>query len=285
MWTLLVMAHLFGLTAYTLLLRKKTSSQSNKLFITFLMQIGLFVPSLVYIPMNKITLLHTPTEWFFLCTGAVLLTGYMVFNVLALAKLDASIFTVLFNLRIFVITILGYLLLAELPTFTQVIGGLIIFGSIAYLYVHKTIHWKSRSTLLGLFTMIWFSMHALLERYNLRFWSPEDYLFFIQVIGLVLMLPLLFIRKINIRQEMRHVRDGTTLLLMVTRAISAYGYVYALMFGSLAITSYISSLSVVFIVLSGIYFLGERTHVRKKLLAAAIACVGLTLILYGKLIV
>jgi drug/metabolite transporter (DMT)-like permease len=44
-------------------------------------------------------------------------------------------------------------------------------------------------------------------------------------------------------------------------------------------------MSVVFIVLFGIYFLGERTHMRKKLLAAAIACVGLTLILYGKLIV
>lgn len=283
-WILLVVTHLIGLTAYTLLLRKQTSSPSSKLFIAFLMQVGLFAPALLYLPLNMITFSHSFTSWVGLGVGALLLAGYMVFNVMALSKLDASVFTILFNVRIFVVTILGYVLLRELPTSAQVVGGIVIFGSIVYLYMGKQSHWNTRSTYLGIVTMGWFSVHALLEKYNLRSWSPENYLFFINLLVLLILLFVVLLRRINVHKEFKRIWNKSMLLLMIARSLSAYGYVYALMYGSLAVTSYISSMSVVLIVVFGIYILKEHDHRLRKIGAAGIALVGMTIIFLSQLV-
>jgi hypothetical protein len=42
-------------------------------------------------------------------------------------------------------------------------------------------------------------------------------------------------------------------------------------------------MSVALIVLFGIYVLGEKDNIKQKLLAVAVACVGLTLILVSRL--
>ena len=71
--------------------------------------------------------------------------------------------------------------------------------------------------------------------------------------------------------------------MLITRALSAYGYTYALLYGSLAVTNYVSGMSVTLIVLFGIYILGEKEDMKQKLTAVGVACVGLTLILLGRL--
>ncbi len=282
-WSALVFTHLFSLTTYTILLRKSTLGKLNKLFIAALMQTSLFLPSVFFLVLGKISTQHSASDWVFLLCGSVLLAGYMIANVWALSKLDASVFTLLFNLRVLVITVLGYLLLHEAPSTIQMAGGLIIFVGIVVLHFHKNAKWRSEATLAGLFTMFWFSMHALLEKYNLKFWSTEDYIFFFNLFAAIMLWLVLVVRKVNVRSQLQHTKSASLLGLLISRSLSAYSYIYALAFGSLAITSYVSSMSVVFIVLFGIYFLGEHTHVRRKLLAAAIACAGLTLIFYGKL--
>ncbi len=284
-WAILVFTHLFGITTYTVLLRQSTFGKLNKLFIAALMQTSLFLPSVLFLVLGKISVQHSAKDWAFLLCGSFLLAGYMIANVWALSKLDASVFTLLFNLRVLVITLLGYVILHETPSVIQMVGGFIIFIGIVVLHLHKNAKWRSEATLAGLFTMFWFSMHALLEKYNLKFWSTEDYIFFFNLFATILLWVMIMVRRVNVRSQLQHTRNASFLVLLITRSLSGYSYIYALAFGSLAITSYVSSMSVVFIVLFGIYFLGERTHMRKKLLAAAIACVGLTLILYGKLIV
>lgn len=282
-WLLLVAAHLFGLVGYTLLIRKSTFGDLNKLLMSALMQTAVFVPSIFFLITGQVSFDHTTGQWFFLVLGGFMLAGLMITNVWALAHLDASVFTILYNLRLLVVTVVAYLLLGESPPALQLVGGLVILVSIIMLNLHKESKWKSTPILIGLFAMLWFSFHAVLEKYNLNNISIESYLFIFSAIGTVMIWTLVAIKKINIRKELVHIKDKNIYGLLVTRVISAYGYVYALKFGSLAVTNYVSGMSVTLIVLFGIYLLGEKEYLRQKLISAAVACVGLTLILVGKL--
>ena len=71
---------------------------------------------------------------------------------------------------------------------------------------------------------------------------------------------------------------------MIFRAMSAYGFILAFSAGAiLSISTYISSLSVIIIVLLGIWLLGENDYLKQKLIATALAFAGLTVILIAHL--
>lgn len=282
-WLLLVSAHLIGLVGYTLLIRKSTFGRLNKLLMSALMQTAVFIPSLIFLVTGQVSFDHTASQWMFLILGGFMVAGLMVTNVWALTHLDASVFTILYNLRLLVVTILGYVLLGETPPMLQIVGGLVILASIILLNLHKENKWRSAPVLIGIFTMLWFSFHAVLEKYNLQQIPIESYLFIFSAIGTVMIWILVLLQRVNVRSELLHIRDRKIYGLLITRAVSAYGYVYALKFGSLAVTNYVSGMSVTLIVLFGIYLLGEKEHLRQKIASVAVACLGLTLILASKL--
>jgi drug/metabolite transporter (DMT)-like permease len=280
---MLVITHLTGLVGYTLLIRKSTFGSLNKLLMSALMQTAVFVPSLIFLSTGRVSFNYTVIQWLFLILGGFMLAGLMVTNVWALTHLDASVFTILYNLRLLVVTILAYMFLGESPPTLQIVGGLIILVSIIFLNLHKGSKWKSRPMLIGLFAMLWFSFHAVLEKYNLQQIPIESYLFIFSAIGTVMIWALILVKKINFTKEIAHIRDKKIYGLLIARVISAYGYVYALKFGSLAVTNYVSGMSVALIVLFGIYILNEREYIKQKLISVLVACLGLTLILFSKL--
>jgi drug/metabolite transporter (DMT)-like permease len=247
------------------------------------MMTGVFLPSIIFLFLGKVSFDHSLTEWFFLTLGGFMVAGLMVTNVWALTHLEASLFTILYNLRLLMTTILGYLILDELPKPLAIAGGLTILVSILMLNLHQNKQWRSKSILIGLFAMLWFSFHAVLEKYNLRQLDFESYFFTFALIGTVLLWVLVFIKRIKVVDQIVHIRDKKIYWLLATRALSAYAYTYALKYGSLAVTNYVSGMSVALIVLFGIYILGEKTQVRQKLSAVAVACVGLSLILISRL--
>lgn len=283
-WVLLLVGHLIGIVSYTLLLRKSTLGKLNKLLMATLMQTGIFIPSLIFLITGNVSFSHSPQQWFFLVLGGCMLAGLMITNVWALSHLDASIFTILYNLRLLTITILGYLILGEFPKPLQILGGLIILVSIFMLNLHQNKQWRSRSVWIGVFAMLWFSFHAVLEKYNLGQVDFESYFFTFALVGTILLWTLVFVKRINVIDQIEHIRDKKIYALIGTRALSAYAYTYALKFGSLAVTNYVSGMSVALIVLFGIYVLDEKSQIRQKLSAVAIAGVGLTLILVSRLV-
>ncbi len=284
LWTLLLVGHLVGIVGYTLLLRKSALGNLNKLLMAALMQTGIFLPSILFLFYGSVSFDHSLSEWFFLTLGGFMLAGLMITNVWALANLDASLFTILYNLRLLATTLLGFLILGELPTPLQMAGGLIILASIFMLNLHRNSRWRSKAILIGLFAMVWFSLHAVLEKYNLQQLDFQSYFFTFSLIGTVILWLLVLYKRINVVKQIEHIRDRKIYALIATRTLSAYAYTYALLYGSLAVTNYVSGMSVALIVLFGIYILGEKTDVRQKLTAVSVAGVGLTLILVGRLI-
>lgn len=283
-WLILISAHLVGIVGYTLLLRKSVLGNLNKTLMAALMQTAIFLPSTLFLIFGNVSFSHSKTEWFFLILGSFMLAGLMITNVWALSHLDASLFTILYNLRLLMTTILGFIFLDELPTPLQMLGGLVILISILMLNLHQNKRWRSKSILIGLFAMLWFSFHAVLEKYNLQHLDFQSYFFTFALIGTVLMWLLVLYKRINVIGQIEHIHDKKIYALLITRALSAYGYTYALLYGSLAVTNYVSGMSVTLIVLFGIYILGEKEDMKQKLTAVVVACIGLTLILIGRLL-
>lgn len=284
LYFLILFAHLVGLVSYTLLLRKSTLGKLDKLLMAALMQVAIFLPSIIFLVLGRVSFMHSLQEWAFLALGGFMIAVLIITNVKALSNLDASIFTIIYNVRLLVTTILGFLILGELPSSLQILGGAIILMSIVMLNLHKNKQWRSKPVLIGVFTMLWFSFSAVLEKYNLIYVDFESYFFIVTLIGTVLVWSLVFIKGIKIKDQIVHIKDKKIYWLLATRALSAYAYTFALKFGSLAVTNYVSGMSVALIVLFGIYILGEKTQIYQKLIAVAIACVGLTLILISKLV-
>ena len=283
LWAILITMHMFGLVSYTILLRKISNRKLDKIFTATVMSTALWIPSIFYIFTGKVQFDLTFHQWSFLILGSFFVAGLHITNVWALAHLDASMFTILYNLRLLVVTVLGYFILGELPTKLQIVGGIIILSSILMLNLHVDSRWKSKPILIGLFTMLWFSFHATIEKYNISEINIETYIFIFFTLGTLFLWILVFYKRTDVKTQMSLLADRQIALLLFTRAISAYSYIYALKQGDLAISNYISGMSVVVVVLFGIYYLGERNEKKQKLIATAIALVGMTLIFVSKI--
>ena len=282
-WTLLLAGHLVGLVGYTLLLRKSALGSLNKLVLAALMQTAIFIPSLLFLAFGYVSFVYSPLEWALMLLGAAMITGLHISNVWALTHLDASLFTILYNLRLLAVTILGFVFLGELPTVLQMVGGFIILISIALLNLHLNSRWRSVPILIGLGTMLWYSFHAVLEKYNFGLFNIESYIFIVSLAATIMLWSIVFLMRVDVWGQITHIHDRKIYALLPARILSAYAYMYALLYGSVAVTNYVSGMGVALIVLFGIFLLGERDEMWQKLAAVAVACVGLTCILVAKL--
>jgi drug/metabolite transporter (DMT)-like permease len=282
-WIILLLGHLIGIVGYTLILRRIHLGKLDQTLTSALMMTAVWLPSLFLLAAGKVNFNLSSSQLLFLGLGGFMVAGLMITNVWALRHLDASMFTILYNIRLLTLTIFGYLIFHERPKNLQLLGGVIIFLSILALNLHKDKKWKSKPILIGLFAMTWFSVHALVEKQNIKTNNFETYVFMFGAIGTLLMWMLVAYKAIDVSDQIKHIRDRKIYLLLVTRCLSAWGFIYALKYGSLAVTGYVSGMSVALIVLFGIYVLRETEQKRQKLTAVGIACIGLTLILVSRL--
>ena len=183
LWAILITMHMFGLVSYTILLRKISNRKLDKIFTATVMSTALWIPSIFYIFTGKVQFDLTFHQWSFLILGSFFVAGLHITNVWALAHLDASMFTILYNLRLLVVTVIGYFILGELPTKLQIVGGILILSSILMLNLHVDSRWTSKPILIGLFTMLWFSFHATIEKYNIEQINIETYIFIFFTLG------------------------------------------------------------------------------------------------------
>ena len=256
----------------------------NKLLLAALMQTGIFIPVIVVILLGSpISFSFAPMQWVALTISGFLIVGMQLTTIKALQHLEASTFTIIYNLRLFITTILGFIFLHELPTPLQITGGIVIFISILLLNLHKNRRFASTPILLGLLATIWFSVHATLEKYNVVEVGFTDYMFWSQGLGMLLLWGLVLRSDVNLG-ALKSAFDWHMVRLIVLRVMSAWGYTYALLYGSLAVINYVSGLGVALIVLFGVLLLGEKDHLKQKIYAVVVAVIGLTLILAGRLL-
>jgi drug/metabolite transporter (DMT)-like permease len=281
LWTALLGLHLIGLTGYTLLLRKSALGSIDKFLLAALMQTAVYLPVPFLIAILGVDLTMSAWQWLMLVANGLTIVGIQLLGILALKYLEVSVWTIVFNLRLLFVTVFGFIFLSELPTPLQLLGGFIIFMSILALNLHRHGRYRTRPILIGILATIFYSVHSVLEKYNVDHVGIAPYLLVSGTLATSVLWILLLRRRVKMPHVIQHF-DWHLVQLLGLRILSGWAYLLALPLASVAVMNYVSGMGAVLIVVCGIYFLGERDQLREKFIALSIAVVGLTLIFLGR---
>lgn len=283
LWLFFVMIHLVGLVGYNLLLRKSLVAKVDSLTLATVMQTGIALP-MVFV------LIISPPDIHVYDLGAVIqiiITTSLVImlhltNVKALQYLEAGIYSILYNLRIIFTTILGILFLNEEIVPLQILGGVLILLGVLTLNQKGKQALKIRGIQWGIAASVVISFLNLFEK------AMINNVGYVGYAAPVMLLAAIFMWTVALAQgkkiELSYLRKPKTVQLMALRAMSAYGFTLAFNAGAvISVATYISSLSVIIIVLLGIWLLNERDHIKQKIIATALAVLGLTAILIANI--
>lgn len=284
MWLLFILIHLVGLVGYNLLLRKSLVANVDKLTLATIMQTGIALPMVfvLFIAPPDIHAYDTRTIVQVLITTGLVISLHLT-NVKALQHLEAGIYSILYNLRIVFTTILGIVFLGEDIVPLQILGGFLIFLGVL------TINQKGKSSVSavglqwGIAASVVISVLNLFEMKLINEVGYINYAVPVMLLGAIIMWCLMLSQRKKIKFS--YLKEPRTLQLMVFRALSAYGFTLAFSAGVvISVATYISSLSVIIIVLLGVWLLKEKDHIKQKVVATSLAVLGLTAILIANLL-
>lgn len=200
----------------------------------------------------------------------------------ALALTQASVFTILANLRVIPIIILAALFLDDEITLQIVIGAaVVLLGTSLVLYEKGTKFHLKKGEIYSLLAGLFIAVPFISDSYALRDgYDPASYLAFIWIIPAT---TLAILRPQNRREMVSYLSDrqflykaaipGASLSVAVISIMTAFQ-----LEGNPSVLTVISQLSSVTVVLFAILFLNERDSLSRKLAASVIAFVGLLIV-------
>jgi drug/metabolite transporter (DMT)-like permease len=283
MWFLFLSAHLVGLVGYNILLRKSLVAKVDKWTLATIMQ------SAIALPMIFALFIATPDfasytiqNWILIVSTAIFVIGLHTTNVFALQHLEAGVYSILYNLRIIITTILGIAFLDESIVPLQILGGLLIFAAVIAVKQKGDRRLTTIGIRYGVLAAFVISFLNLFEKKLIADIGFLGYAIPVMLISSILMWGVFIVKGNKISVD--YLKQPKTIQLMLFRALSAYGFTLAFYNGAvLSVSSYISSLSVIIIVLLGIFILKENDYLKQKLIATGLAALGLTAILIANL--
>jgi drug/metabolite transporter (DMT)-like permease len=281
-WLALLSLNVFGTAGFNLLIKRTAWTQLDQWLTAAILQTGLFIPFLIKeaaMPIKFPT--FTSFDLLLLAIAACGLISLQYFNVKALEHLEASVFSVVYNTRIIFITLLGGLFLAESIGLLALLGGGLIFLAIFIVRQKSERRITATGIGFGLAAALAMSTMNTCEKELIKLVGYQQYIFPLFAVACIILWAIVFIRRTAVPINL--IMTPTSLGLMALRACAGIGFSYSLVFGPVAVSSYISSLSVVALVIFGILFLNEGDYLRSKVVAVATATVGLTMILIDSL--
>lgn len=279
MWLLLLIVHLTGMVGFNLSLRKSVLKNIDRFALATVMQIGIAVPS-IFLLVFKTPALNSYTGFdFLLLTSIILLTiGLQVTNVKSLQYLEAGVYSVIYNLRILITTVLGILFLSEGIVWPRIAGGMLILLAIFIVRQEGSKTIRIRGVWWGIAAAFVISFLNLSEKLLIENVGVLNYFALAQITAAVIMAAYLFSRPGNVVKP-SVLWQPRMLQLMAFRAVSAYGFTFALAAGALvSVANYIAGMSVILMVIFGALLLGEKDYLLRKAIATAVAVSGLTII-------
>lgn len=280
-WYFFAIISVLGISVATLLervLMKEESSNPIGYAIIFQFLVGI-ISLIITLLLNKFVL---PTNLNLLprfIVSAVLWAGMTVFNFKAIKTLTAGEITILGTSGTIVSILLGIFLIGETLKVSGILGTLLIFTAILIINSEKLSFHSKQGVLFALLSAVFGGIAVVNDAIILQSYEAFSYMVIISLLpGIVLLL--LFPKKIL---ESKKLLNFKRVKLMTIFCIfySIQGITYYLALQNGAPVSHLSPLvrsSIVLTVILGAIFLKERLNLLKKLIAAAVATVGVTLI-------
>ena len=187
--------HVIGLTGYNLMLRRSLVAKADRWTLATIMQTGVALPLLLFALIVRPHLHgYSPTLIAQMVGAAGLVTALHTTNVMALHYLEASVYSILFNLRILFTTVFGILFLNEAVIPLQILGGLCIFMAVLTLRKHDRKHLTIIGIEWGLVAALTISILNLSEKSLLNHVSYLSYVVPTMLLASVAMWAVLLIR-------------------------------------------------------------------------------------------
>lgn len=283
MWLTLLVFHLIGLVGFNLILRQSVLGRADRFTLSTIAQTGIAIPAVVLLLAAPPHLNNFSVRDFWYLGWAVILTiGLQTTNVKALQYLEASVFSVIYNLRILLTTILGILFLSEKIIWLRIAGGVLILLAILIVKQRGSQSVRAKGLAWGFIAALVVSFLNLTEKLLIIHIGFLNYFPLVSVLCAVIMWAYVLARRPNF--EVGLLRQPKMIKLMSLRAMSAYGFSGALAAGALIdVANYISAMSVILMMLLGVILLGEKDFLRRKIIATAVAITGLTVVLIASL--
>lgn len=285
MWLLLLFIHAFALAGFNLSLRKSLINKVDPFTLATVMQTGIAIPlAVVYIFRPVSFDAYQLTDYMILALLILLTISLHISNVKALQYLEKGVYSIIYNLRLLIVTVLGILFLSEDVVWLRILGGVLIFLAIVIVKQKGNRSVRVKGFEWGIIAAFVISFLNLTEKTLINNVGILNYFPFAMIAAAAIMWTyLLFIKKEKVDKNL--LVQPQMLQLMVLRAVSAYGFPFALASGALlSVANYISGLSVIIMVALGALLLGERDYLLRKTIATGVAVLGLTIILISGLI-
>lgn len=239
---------------------------AGSILIAYGFWMGFKIPNIQHISLNLIIM-------------TVLLGFGNMLNFTALRRTEASEFTVLFSTRAVWSVVAAILVLGESFGLKQIIGGSLIISSVFLVSWKKKSFRLNEGEMLTLAAAAFFGIEFVNDTYLV---SSIDLLFYLP---LIFLLPSLFIGALNYKKlptihKVVSLKDFFKLsFLALMFAISATATLTAYTKGhNAAQIAILNQTSTILIVMLGIIFLNERSHMKLKILGAVISLIGVFLV-------
>lgn len=284
MWLALLFVHVFCLAGFNLMLRKSLVGKADPFTMATIMQTSIAIPAVFLLIFRPMTFgVYEPKYVFGLIVEIMLGLALMVSNVKSLQYLEASVYPMLYNLRILITTVLGILFLNEKLIWARIIGGMLILLAIFIVRQRGDRSVTSRGIAWGLGAAFVISFLNLNEKFMIEHIGMYNYYPLAMLVTTAMMWSYLLGRKKSFDRGV--FMKPQTAQLMLLRATSGYAFIAALTAGALlSVASYVSAMSVIVMVALGVLLLGERDYLLRKAIATAVAVTGLTIILLTHLL-
>ncbi|MDR1815394.1 MAG: EamA family transporter [Clostridiales Family XIII bacterium] len=277
MWVLFLIAHLVGNTGYNTLLRHASAKMKvDSIFLATVMSTAIAAPAAVGFAIRGIDVSRFDARlWWLFALSCAIAVVFHICNAKALECTEASVFALLYNLRIVGATAFGILFLSEPVAPLRMAGGGLVFLA-GFLLLGRA-GTTPRGAALTVLSAVLISSLNTLEKHLIQELGYANYVFPSALIVAAALWGIVLISRRPVDLSLFRTREITGLFAL--RIISAYGFTLALGLGGLlSISTYVSSLTCITTAAAGILFLKERDALGRKLAAAAIALAGVTIL-------
>ena len=281
-WITLLLLHLVGLVGYSLLLRKQAVAHHlHPWVLATLLQTGIMLPMIIAAPFLPIDLgRFTPASIALSCVAVVLGIVILFSITKALHYLEASTYSVIYNLRIVIATVLAALLLSEVPSVWHIVGAALIVAAIVTVRQRGSQRVTKTGIAWGLVAAVCISIMNVVEKQLIHDVGVLTGAPIITIAVGAIMWGVLLARRYKLPRE--YIFTKQIIGLMTLRSLSNWAFIFALATGALvSVATFVSAISVVLIIGLGALLLGERDYLRRKILAATLAGLGLVAVIFG----
>lgn len=259
------------------ILRKKISVNIDSLTYAFIFQGAgaIFALPLFII---KFQLPSNPNIWFLVVLSGFLWAGFAFTLIKSYKYLEVSVIAPVSRARIILFLFLAIIFLNETLNSNKVIGTFLIFGGLVYLSYNKN---KVKTLPLNnpgipyLFASIFLIVFALLiDKFASSFFNPGAYTFLVYFIASLFLFPFILLRKHSIKPIFR----SKYLILMIITSFLSVTYYFLILnayrFAEASVIIPLTELSGLVAVFGGIFFLGEKSYLKKKIISTLIIIIG-----------